>query len=447
MNDAIGKKHTYASLLLFLLPTITMQIILSLYTIVDGMFVSRFVSTLAVSAINICLPIIYIYTGIGAMLGVGGSSVVSILLGEGKREEASRVFGLVVALALFFGVLVAIICNLFLTPIHVLVGASEAVLPYCNEYGGILYTVCTGYIMKCLLDYFIVVAGKPKLGVLNSVMGAVVNIVMDYVLIVTLDMGIAGAAIGTFLGNIVPCSFSLYVLSKPGLSIQLKKPRFSFVYIEQILKNGLSQFVTYVAIGVTTYLFNVLSMKYAGDMGVAAMTIVMYIQFITISLHTGFSGGIMPLISYQYGAESIEGLQHVFKQAVILLVGTCAVAFVIIQILNPVFVNIFVDRGEVLFDMSLRGMNIANFGFCFAGINVFASSLFSGLNNGRMSTFVSTMRNFVFVLIGMALLPPMFELDGVWLVFDFAEILAIIISVFCIMHCNVEYHYYRTKIS
>lgn len=443
MNDAIGKKHTYASLLIFLLPTIAMQIILSLYTIVDGMFVSRFVSTTAVSAINICLPIIYVYTGIGAMLGVGGSSVVSILLGEGKREKANRVFGLVVALALFFGIMVAVICNLFLTPIHIMVGASESVLPYCNEYGGILYTVCTGYIMKCLLDYFIVVAGKPKLGVISSVIGAIVNIVMDYVFIVTLDMGIAGAAIGTFLGNIAPCLFSLYVLSKPGLSIQLKKPILSLSFAWQVIRNGFSQFVTYAAIGVTTYLFNVLSMKYAGDMGVAAMTIVMYIQFITISLHTGFSGGIMPLISFQYGAESLEGLQHVFNQSIVLLISICTVAFVIIQILNPMFVNIFVDKGEALYDMSLRGMNIANFGFCYAGINVFASSLFSGLNNGKMSTFLSTIRNFAFVLLGMVILPPMFELDGVWMVFDFAEILSIIVSVLCILYSNNTYRYVR----
>lgn len=443
MSDAIGKKHTYASLLIFLLPTIAMQIILSLYTIVDGMFVSRFVSTTAVSAINICLPIIYVYTGIGSMLGVGGSSVVSILLGEGKREEANRVFGLVIVLALFFGALVAIICNLFLSPLHILIGASESVLPYCNEYGGILYTVCTGYIMKCLLDYFIVVAGKPKLGVVSSIMGAIVNIVMDYVLIVELDMGIAGAAIGTFLGNVAPCLFSLWILSKPGLSIQLKKPLFSWPMIWGVLRNGFSQFVTYVAIGITTYLFNVLSMKYAGDMGVAAMTIVMYIQFITISLHTGFSGGIMPLISFQFGAENLEGLQRIFKQAIVLLVTICSVAFVIIQVLNPVFVNVFVNRGEVLYDMSLRGMNIANFGFCFAGINVFASSLFSGLNNGKMSTFISTMRNFVFVLLGMMILPTLFELDGVWLVFDFAEVLSIVVGVPCILYYNSKYHYIK----
>lgn len=445
MSDAIGKKHTYVSLLLFLMPTIIMQIILSLYTIVDGMFVSRFVSHLAVSAINICLPIIYFYSGIGLMLGVGGSSVVSILLGEGKKKEANGVFSLTVILALLFGVTIALFCNLFLTPIHRFVGASEAVLPYCNQYGSILYTCCSGYIMKCLLEYFIVVAGKPKLGILNSVIGGVMNIVMDYILIVECNMGIAGAAIGTVLGNVTPCLFSLWFLSRPGHSIQLQKPLLSIPYAFKIIRNGFSQWITYVALAVTTYLYNLLSMRYASDLGVAAMTIVMYIQFITISLHTGFSGGIMPLISYQYGAESESGLQHIFKQSVVLLCAVCGVSFLVLQVLNPFFVEIFVNQGEPLYEMSLRGMNIANFGFCFAGINVFASALFAGLNNGKLSTFLSAIRNIVFVLLGMAILPALWQLDGVWFVFDFAEVLAILVSVACVIRFNSQYRYWHSK--
>lgn len=445
MNDAIGKKHTYGSLLLFLTPTIVMQIILSLYTIVDGMFVSRFVSHTAVSAINICLPLIYLYSGIGAMIGVGGSSAISMLLGEGKKEEANHVVGLVLLMGVVTGLLIGLGTRPFLTPLHQLVGANSEVLPYCNEYGGILYLCCMGYITKSIVDYLIVVAGKPKLGIMNSILGGVVNIVLDYVFIVVMDMGIAGAALGTVIGNVTPCIVSLIILSRPGLSIQIQKPVFSLEYCQRIIHNGASQFITFAALGVTTYLYNLLIMKYASNLGVAAMTIVMYIQFITISLHTGFSGGIMPLIAYQYGAESREGLQRVFKQAVVLLLWVCGVAFIVLQLLNPFFVEIFVNRGEPLYELSLRGMNIANFGFCFAGINVFGSALFAGLNNGKTAVVLSAMRNFVFVLVGMLILPYLFHVDGVFMVFDFAEIVALIVTVYCIYKGNEQYMYFEEK--
>lgn len=445
MSDAIGKKHTYGSLLLFLLPTIIMQIILSLYTIVDGMFVSRFVSHLAVSAINICLPIIYLYMGIGAMLGAGGSSVVSRLIGEGKKEEANRVVGLVMGMGTFFACLVAVIALPLLTPIHTMVGANSEVLPYCNEYGGLLYLFCLGSILKATMDCFIVVAGKPKFGIVNSLVGGVTNIVLDYVFIVVFDWGIAGAAIGTILGNGAPTLLSIWLLSKEGLSIRIQKPIWSLEYAMQVLKNGSSQFITYAALGVTTYLYNLLIMHYASNLGVAAMTIVMYIQFITISIHTGFSGGIMPLIAYQYGAESEDGLVRIFKQSVVLLFVVCGISFVVLQMLNPYFVEIFVNKGEPLYELALRGMNIANFGFCFAGINVFGSALFAGLNNGKTAVFLSAMRNFVFVLLGMLLLPSLFHIDGVWLVFDFAEIVAFFITFYCIYKGNEQYMYWKGK--
>lgn len=425
----------------FTIPTMIMMVFLSLYTIIDGVFVSRFVGQAALSAINITLPLTTLTWGVAIMFATGGSAIVAKKLGEGNPLEAKQNFTLIVIFSTLVGILLMILELIFLNPIIRAFGATDELFPYCRQYIFIITMFTPISILKSLFDYFMVTANNPRLGLINTIIGGVTNIILDYVFIVIFKMGIAGAAFATGIGMLIPSIIGLiYFLNKKNY-LHFEKPTLDFKVLLQSAYNGSSEMVTNLSTGVTTLLFNLMMIKYLGVDGVAAMTIVLYAQFLLISVYLGFSSGAAPLISYSYGEQNTLELKKLVRYSYGFIIGASLATFILALILAPMIIQIFTgDTGEV-YQITLQGFKIFSLSFLMVGINTFASSMFTAFSNGKVSVLISSMRTLILVIIGVSVLPIFFGVNGIWLTIPFAEIVTLFLSIIFTKKYSHHYQY------
>ncbi|WP_352400243.1 MATE family efflux transporter [Anaerotignum sp.] len=441
MQNELAKDYNLSSLLRFTFPTITMLVFIATYTIVDGIFVSRYVGTDALSAINIVFPLINIMIGVGIMLGTGGSAVIGRKLGENKIDEARRSFTLITIFTAFLGIILSGVCFTFITPLSRFLGANDILLPYCIDYGRVLLAFYSVSVVQVLFQTLFVTAGKPHFGLWLNVGSGIANIFFDYLFIVVLDMGIAGAAWGTvssfLMGGLPP----LWYFAKPRASLYFVKPKWDGKVILASILNGSSEMVTSSAMAVTTFLFNLAMMRYLGQDGVAAITIVLYAQFLFSSAYMGFSNGVAPIFSYIYGNQNIPRLQKMFKMCVkVILVSSVVISVFSFFMATPT-IAIFTSKETSTYEITRHGYHIFAWNFLFAGINIFASSFFTALSNGKVSATISFLRTFFFVTVCILFLPYIFDIDGIWLAVPIAEGLTSILA-FCLLWVNKKYYHY-----
>lgn len=430
MNNELGRDINLTSLIKVTLPTIIMMVFFSLYSVIDGIFISRFVGPDALSATNIIFPIINLIIGISIMLATGGSAIVAKNMGEKKEDKAREYFTLIMTFALIIGVLLAIICLLFIKQIIYGLGSTENLYDFGYTYLSIMLLFTPVIILKLLFDYFLVTAGNPKLGLFCSILGGVTNIILDYLLIVTFDLGIAGAAIATCLGYAVTAIIGLVYFCNKKHTLHFVKFKFNKKVIIKSCTNGSSEMVTQLASAVTTFLYNIYMLKYLGESGVAAITIVLYAQFLLASAFLGFTSGVAPRISYSYGSKNINLLKKLIKNSYIYLGIISIASFTIALLIAPIISAFFAGNGTDIYYITVHGFKLFSFSFLLCGINIFTSGMFTALSNGKVSAILSLLRTFVFFILGILILPPVLEVDGVWLVVVFAEILTLVASVY-----------------
>ena len=425
----------------FTIPTMIMMVFLSLYTIIDGIFVSRFVGQDALSAINITLPLSTLTWGIAIMFATGGSAIVAKKLGEGRPLEAKQNFTLIVLCATFIGIMLMILELTFLEPIIKFLGATDDLFPYCKQYISIITFFAPISILKSLFEYFMVTANNPKLGLINTLVGGFANIILDYVFIVVFKMGIAGAALATAIGMLIPSIIGIiYFLNKKNY-LHFEKPTFDYKVLLQSAANGSSEMVTNLSSGVTTLLFNLMMIKYLGVDGVAAITIVLYAQFLLISVYLGFSSGAAPLISYSYGEQNSNELKKLIRYSYRFIFVASIMTFILSYVLAPVIIKIFTGETSDVYQITLNGFNLFSISFLTIGVNIFASAMFTAFSNGKISVLISTMRTLILVIIGIIILPPVLGVNGIWLTIPFAEIITLFISVFLTKKYRHHYQY------
>ncbi len=429
MNNSISQKFTLTSLFRFSLPSILMLILTSLYTSVDGVFVSRFVGSDALSAINILLPLDSIMIGLSIMFGTGGSAIIGFKLGAGQEREAKENFTLITVAAVIIGTITAALFVLFLPSIIQMLGASRRLFPYCMDYGYILTAFAVPYILQFMFNSLFITAGKPKLALAVTAIAGAMNLVLDYLFIAIFDMGIGGAAWGTALsrsfGGLYPVIY--FIVNKEGL--HFSRPKLDFRVISRTITNGSSEMVSNIAAGVTTFLFNITMMKLLGEDGIAAMTIVLYTQFIYSSVYFGFANSCAPVISYNYGKGDTMHLKKLFRYCLIIIGGSTAVMLALSFFAAQPLITLFTPRETAIFPLAYHGYLIFIWNFLFAGINVFASSLFSAFSNGGISALISFLRTFVFIIGSLMTLPSFLGVDGLWLAVPAAEALTCLIAV------------------
>lgn len=429
MENSLEKKVTLTSLIKYTLPTVVMMMFFSLYTIVDGMFISKFVGANALSATNIVYPVINILIGIGVMFATGGSAIVAKTMGENKNEDAREYFTIITISAIVVGIVVEIICIIFMKDIIYALGSTESLYYNCKEYLFFMIIFTPFIILKLYFDYFLVTAGVPNLGLLSSVAGGILNIVLDYVFIAEFNMGVRGAALATCIGYVVPSLVGIiYFFNKNNL-LHFVKPKLNINVILRSCSNGISEMVTQISSALTTFLFNIVMIKFLGEDGVAAITIMLYIQFLLNSAYLGFTSGVSPRISYNYGRQDEKQVENLFKYSLIIICVFGLVTFFMSRAMSEILISLFAEKGSSLFDISHNGFMIFSIAFLVAGINIFGSGMFTAFSNGKISAILSFMRTFVFFLMGIFILPRIMGVNGVWLVVPFAEVSTMIVSL------------------
>ncbi|WP_434794738.1 Multidrug export protein MepA [Terrisporobacter petrolearius] len=452
MENLLEKKVTLTSLIKYTLPTVIMMMFFSLYTIVDGMFISRFVGANALSSTNIVYPVINILIGIGVMFATGGSAIVAKTMGENKNEEAREYFTLITISTIIVGIVVEIICIIFINDIIYALGSTKSLFFYCKEYLFFMIIFTPFIILKLYFDYFLVTAGVPNLGLLSSVAGGILNIVLDYVFIVQLNMGVKGAALATCIGYVLPSIVGvIYFFNKNNL-LHFVRPKFNFKIISRSCSNGMSEMVTQISSGLTTFLFNIVMIKFLGEEGVAAITIMLYMQFLLNAAYLGFTSGVSPRISYNYGRQDENQVGNLFKYSIIIISAFGVITFIMSRAMSEILISLFATKGSTLFEISHNGFMIFSISFLVAGINIFGSGMFTAFSNGKISAILSLLRTFIFFLMGIFVLPRVMGVDGVWLVVPFAEVATMIVSLIFMYKYKKEYLYenaftFKRKIS
>ncbi len=336
-ENPLSQNFMMKSLLKFAFPTILMMIFMGLYTVVDTIFIARFIDANALSALNIVCPVINLIVGLGTMLATGGSAIIARKMGAGEQTRASQDFTLIISTGVLIGILIAIFGTIFINKIIWELGASSILFPYCKEYLFILLLFTPANILQVLFQNLIVTAGHPEIGMILGVSAGVTNIFLDYVFIVLLQMGIKGAAFGTGIGYMIPAVIGLLFFSTRKGNLHFRKPVIDIFVLKESCMNGFSEMVSQMATAVTTFLFNGVMMKLLGENGVAAITIIIYMQFLLSALYIGFSMGIAPVISYNYGKQDEKQLKNVFSICIRFILG---VFFVVANYICLIFMQI-----------------------------------------------------------------------------------------------------------
>ena len=433
----------YGRLLRFTLPSILTMIFASIYSIVDGYFVSNYAGAIPFSALNIVMPLLMIQGAVGFMFGSGGTALVSLKLGQKNKKAANEIFSLIVYVLIIFGIITSVIGYIYAPEVSRFLGADEDLLPHSILYARINMVGMTPFMLQYLFQSFLITAERPQLGFINTFIAGVTNIVLDYILVGKLHMGLMGAAWATvasqFVGGIIPLIF--FIIPNKTV-LRLGKTSWNAEAILKTCSNGSSEFFSNAAASVVSMLYNFQLLKYMGTNGVAAYGVIMYIEFIFSGIYFGYAMGISPVIGYHYGAKNKDELKNLFKRSVILMITLGALLTLLSELSVDFLANIFVGYDRELFEMTCKGMRIYNLCFITLGFNVFGSSLFTSLSNGLISAILSVMRSIVFQISLVLFLPYKFGGDSIWAIEVVVETCILILTIYMIKRYRDIYKYY-----
>ena len=440
----LSDHFTYKKLLKFTLPSIAMMIFTSIYGVVDGFFVSNFAGDIPFKAVNLIMPFLMIFGTVGFIFGTGGTAIVANTLGEGDSEKANRYFSLFVCVAFTLGIFFAAVGIIFIRPIAVLLGAEGELLENCVLYGRIVLLALPFLVLQFLFQSFFVAAEKPKIGLFVIIAAGVTNMLLDAVLVTTLpqEYRIIGAAIATgmsqFVGGFIPF---VYFARKNTSLFRLGKTKFDIRAIGKACVNGSSEFMSNVSMSLIGMLYNIQLLKYAGEDGIAAYGVMMYVSFIFAAVFIGYSIGTAPIISYHNGAGNREELKGILKKSLLLLCLGGVAMLGVAELLARPLAMIFVSYSESLTEMTVHGFRIFACSFVFMGFAIFGSGFFTALNDGLTSALISFLRSLVFQIGAVLILPTFMDIDGVWISVVIADLMAMTLSFIFMAIKRKKYHY------
>lgn len=435
------KPVTLKNILKFAVPTIAMTVFMSFYTMVDGLFVSNLIGTGALSAINLTAPLIQLVTAISTMLATGGSAVIMKKMGEQKTEEAKEDFTFLILVNVVVGFIMCGLGYLLMNHIFAGMNLSADVEGYCVEYLSryLLFTV--PILLMNNFTLYMIASEKATLSLVCSVSGGVLNMVLDFVFIAGLGMGIGGAAVATGLGYSVTAVVGLVVFSRKKSLLHFKKPVMRFRVLAGAATNGCSEMATALVTGIITMMFNWTMLRYVGEDGVAAVTIIMYVLMFASSLYTGYSYGVAPMLSYYYGEQNHEKLKKLVAVSLKVIAVISVMTVVMSFVLTKPLVSVFARPDNPVHGLAVTGNRICTIALFFIGFNIFASGMFTALSNGVVSAVLAFSRSFVFMLVTMLVLPLILGVNGIWLATPAAELMALLLSAGMFLKYRKRYGY------
>lgn len=431
LSDHFG----YGRLLRFTLPSISMMIFTSIYGVVDGYFVSNYAGALPFAGVNLIMPFIMLASAVGFMAGAGGNALVAKTFGEGKADEAREIFSLLVYVMIGVGLVLTLLGEILVRPIAIRLGGSGEVLEYAVRYGRIGFLTLTCFMLQNLFQTFLITAERPKLGLAITVGAGLTNIILDFVFVKHFGWGVQGAAAATSFSELFGGLVPLFYFALPNGSIlRLGKPHRRIGCLLRICGNGISELLSNVSMSIVNMVYNYQLLRFAGAFGVAAYGVIMYINFIFLSVFFGFCNGCAPVVGFHYGAEDESELRGLLKKGIVI---TSTIGFLMMTLAQGsarLLTGAYVGYEPQLFELAVRAFRICALSFLFSGINIFGSSFFTALNNGKISACISGARVMVFQIVGVLILPLLFGVDGIWFATVGAEIGALAVTAFCLNH-------------
>ncbi len=444
MKIQLSDHFSYGRLLRFTAPSIAMMIFTSVYGVVDGFFVSNYAGKTPFAAVNLIMPFLMVIATVGFMFGTGGSALVAKSFGEGEPERANRNFSLFVYVSFALGVVLAVLGIVFIRPISIRLGAEGALLDNCVVYARIILAALPFYVLQLLFQSFFVTAEKPQLGLAVTVSAGLTNMVLDAVLVISLPQQykLAGAALATALSQVVGGTVPLFYFARKNSSIlRLGRTSFDGRAILKACTNGSSEFMSNVSMYIVGMLYNTQLLKFAGENGVAAYGVMMYVSMIFSAAFIGYSIGTAPVVGYHDGARNFPELKSLLRKSLVVIgvFGVCMVASA--ELLSSRLARMFVGYDAALMELTVSGFQIFALSFIFMGFAIYGSSFFTALNDGLTSAAISFLRTLVFQVAAVLLLPTIWDIDGIWMSIVVAEFMAVVLTAAFLATKRRKYHY------
>lgn len=442
MTVSLSDHFSYQKLLRFVAPSILMMIVTSIYSIVDGFFVSNFVGKNPFAALNLIFPVIMALAAFGFMIGTGGSALIAKTLGEGKKDEANGIFSMLVVVLAVGGAILSGTCILLLRPISYAVGATELTIDDCMLYGRVLLISLPFFMLQNSFQSFLATAEKPHFGLRVTVFAGLTNMVLDFLLVYVFPFGLLGAALATAFSQIVGALIPLVYFLRPNDSpLRLTRPRFDFRALGKACYNGSSEMVSNLSTSLVGVLYNIQLMAIAQENGVSAHGVIMYVSFIFMAFFFGYSIAVTPVVGYHYGAENHFELKSLLKKSLtVTLISSLVMTAFSILLASPI-ARIFVGYDAELCEMTVNALRLYALSFLVCGFNIFGSAFFTGLNNGTASALISFLRTLVLQVAAVLLLPRVLGIDGIWLAITAAEALTLLVTAALFLAGRRKYHY------
>lgn len=442
MRIQLSDHFNYSKLLRYAFPSIIMLVFTSIYGVVDGFFVSNFVGKTPFSAVNFIMPFLMILGSVGFMFGTGGGALISQAMGEGKPEKANNLFSLIVYTSMVCGVILAVLGLIFIRPIAAALGASGQLLEDSVTYGRIILAAIPAYILQYEFQCLFSTAEKPALGLYVTIAAGFTNMILDALFVAVFSFGLEGAAAATAISQCVGGIIPLIYFARPNQSLlRLGKTAFNKGALAKTCINGSSELMSNISMSVVSMLYNAQLLKYAGEDGVAAYGVLMYVSLIFQAVFIGYSMGTAPITGYHYGAGNHPELKNLLRKSLVLIGVFAVIMFVSAFALARPLSLIFVSYDEELLNMTIHAFSIFSFSFLFSGYAIYASSFFTALGDGLTSAAISFLRTLVFQIAAVLILPLFFKLNGIWFSIVVAEVMALIVAVLFLRIKQKKYHY------
>lgn len=438
----LSDNFNYGKLLRFTFPSIIMLVFSSIYGVVDGYFVSNYAGKTSFAAVNFIMPVLMILGCIGFMFGTGGGALIAKTLGEKDDKKANEIFTMIVAVSVGVGVFLTVLGIALMPLISLLLGADGKMLDDSVLYGRIVTIGLPFYILQYEFQCLFATAGKPKLGLYVTAAAGVTNMVLDYLLVAVFPLGIIGAAAATafsqFVGGVIPL---IYFLRENSSLLRFTKFKFDGRALFKTCTNGSSEFLSNIAMSVVSMLYNRQLMRYAGEDGVSAYGVLMYVGMIFMAVFVGYSVGVAPIVGYNYGAQNKEQLKNILRKSTVVIFVTAVAMFAASEFLSAPLSRIYVGYDQNLLEITVDAFKIFSFAFLFSGFAIFGSSFFTALNDGLTSALISFFRTLVFQAASVLIFPLIWDLDGIWISIVAADVMAVALTLVFVFAKRKKYGY------
>lgn len=448
LMEPSDKEHTQLeipisliNLLRFASPAIIMMLFIASYTIVDGIFVANYLGTEALAAVNIVFPFSSIIFSLAIMLSTGGSALVGIKLGSKAELQAKQYFTLLLVSAAGAGICLSAGALIFREQILSFLGAEGATLAYAQTFFTITASFAPVVILQILFENFFITIGKARVALGLTIVAGLVNAALDYLFLAVWGWGIEGAALATAAGSFFPVAYALYYFTNQQQLLAFVKPIWEWAIIKQACFNGSSEMISQLSGGIIALLFNIILLKLFGIAGVAAVSIVLYSEFLVLAIYSGFSMGIAPLLSYNYGGKERLKIKKLVRLALGIVLLLSSGIYVLLNFFTGNIVALFVPINSEVYILAKQGLTIFAVGYILAGVNIFAAAMFTAFGNGRISAILAILRTFVFIVLGLYVWPKIISGIGVWLAVPCAELLTIIFTIYYLQTNRKRYSY------